>query len=270
MSEPITTATAAHLLGLTDARVRQLVAEGTLSVRRLGARTVLLDAAEVLLYRDLTDGIVTATTAVAATAASTAALPEVVDRVWKIDPGPWDTPGAVHVRIWSDSHRTVVVVGPVAESPVEPNSWHLGAFIAPQIIAAHDAVDLGSSETIWLTIGSGIGGLPVLANPVLTGTGKVRWLGPVDWDHADRCLGRRLRAFPDRQLATVAAIAALAEADRHPIILAAGSDTDSPPWVHDLAVRSRSLAMPRDRVSGSTGGEATRPATIAQERRTHG
>ncbi|NKT45950.1 hypothetical protein GS676_24315 [Rhodococcus hoagii] len=150
MAEMITAAQAAQILGVTDARVRQLTADARLTGHVYGPRVVLYDLAEIEVYRRATGGA-EVTSGVAATApAVETPLRADVNEVLYV-PGGWgeeDQP--VHVRIWSSPQRKVVLITEVAHSLISLQGWQFRDRILPAISERYLAGDY--LDPFWFTL----------------------------------------------------------------------------------------------------------------------
>ncbi|OLT34563.1 hypothetical protein BJF84_17310 [Rhodococcus sp. CUA-806] len=228
----ISTTQAAEMLGMSTGRIRQLTADGAITGRVIGPRTVLYDVGEIEVYRRATRGSDSAS-GVATTATPAASpLPLVVDTVTAIG-GRGEDAEHVHLRIWRSASRTVVLTGPVADS-IGFSGWRFQSFVLPAVTA--DYLDGDYLGVYWInTSGSDVSGIKAHNHVFVTRSADEmsrpsRW-NPLrnritrDLDETvdatvielddpmstiDALVGQTVRHFPAAELATPENIARLA------------------------------------------------------------
>ncbi|NKS04716.1 hypothetical protein GS528_28110 [Rhodococcus hoagii] len=133
MDEMIPAAQAAEILGVTDARIRQLTAAERITGHVYGPRVVLYNRAEIEVYKRMTGGA-EVTSGIAATAPTLDEPLRLNDDTVLNIPIPnalGDT--NIHVRIWKSDRRTLVLVAPVAGSTIAVDGWHFEEYILPTV-----------------------------------------------------------------------------------------------------------------------------------------
>lgn len=242
MDEMIPAAQAAEILGVTDARIRQLTGAERITGYVYGPRVVLYNRAEIEVYKSLTGGA-EVTSGIAATAP---ALDEPLrldhDTVLNIPTPNGSDDTNVHVRIWKSDRRTVVLVTPVAGSTLSVDGWHFKEYILPTV---SDTFLHGDYLTpIWVTVSHRSDQELYIANQVVM-VHEAEQEEPSGWralwsrrlksdapeprirvstitlkggvDAIDRLTGDTVRFFPEANLATPERIGELSRDPAHPV-----------------------------------------------------
>ncbi|NKT61483.1 hypothetical protein GS885_28345 [Rhodococcus hoagii] len=242
MDEMIPAAQAAEILGVTDARIRQLTAAERITGHVYGPRVVLYNRAEIEVYKRMTGGA-EVTSGIAATAPTLDEPLRLNDDTVLNIPIPnalGDT--NIHVRIWKSDRRTLVLVAPVAGSTIAVDGWHFEEYILPTV---SDTFLHGDSLTpIWITASHHSDHELYYANQVVM-VYEAEQEEPSGWralwnrrlksdsteprvrvatitlkggvDAIDRLTGNTVRFFPEQNLATPERIGELSRHPAHPV-----------------------------------------------------